>query len=91
MEQNAFIYCNFICVLESPGLPTGFEKLSIMRIHFEQYCQVSGIVFLPGKAGVRRALVAFPSVKIAEALHDTKQRIRGALVDIKALSSESLH
>ena len=80
---------DFFC-LESSGLPTGFEKLSILRSHFEQYCQVSGIVFLPNKGGVRRALVAFPSDRVAKALQGTKQKLGRAMLELKAMSSSTV-
>ena len=79
-----------ILVLESPGLPTGFEKLSMLRSHFEQYCQVSGIVFLSNKDGVRRALVAFPSDGVARALQGTKQKIGRAIMELKPVSCSTV-
>ena len=62
----------------------------ILRSHFEQYCQVTGIVFLPSKDGLRRALVAFPSDGVAKALHGAKQRIGRAVVDIKEVVSTTV-
>ena len=71
-------------------MPTGFEKLSIMRSHFEQYCQVTGIVFLPSKAGNRRALVAFPSDGVARALQGNKHKVGRALVELKVMASTTV-
>ena len=51
---------------------------------------MTGIVFLPSKAGLRRALVAFPSDGVAKALQGTKQKIGRAVVDIKEMASATV-
>eukprot|EP00092_Neocalanus_flemingeri_P020786 GFUD01022522.1.p1 GENE.GFUD01022522.1~~GFUD01022522.1.p1 ORF type:complete len:167 (-),score=61.77 GFUD01022522.1:57-557(-) len=79
-----------LCIVESTGLPSGWEKMVVLRSHFEQYCQVTGIVFLPSKDGLRRALVAFPSDSVAKALHGAKHKIGRAMVDIKEVASTTV-
>ena len=51
---------------------------------------MTGIVFLPSKDGLRRALVAFPSDGVAKALYGAKQRIGRAVVDIKEVVSTTV-
>ena len=61
-----------------------------LRSHFEQYCQVTGIVFIPSKDGMRRALVAFPSDGVARALYGAKHRVDRATLDIKEVSRSTV-
>ena len=79
-----------IVLIESPLLPCGFDKLSVVRSHFEKFCQINGIVFLPTKSGVRRAFVSFPSDMIAKSLHGAMQKVGKGLVDLKEMKISNL-
>merc|ERR1719427_505175 len=82
-----------LIVVESPLLPSGWDGRVRLRARgqFEQYCEVTGLVFLPSRAATRRLLVAFPSSKVAAALiAKGNLRIGGQSVVVKPATAATV-
>ena len=76
---------------ESPLLPSGWDGRVRLRGQFEQYCEVTGLVFLPSCGATRRLLVAFPSSKVAAALvAKGNLRIGGQSVVVKPATAAAV-
>jgi len=57
-----------LLLLEAAWLPTGWGSKINIRIYFEQFCPVEGVLYLPNRGSLRRVVVAFPCPKVVTAL-----------------------
>merc|ERR1712192_66200 len=57
-----------LLLLEASWLPTGWGSKINIRLYFEQFCPVEGVLYLPNRGSLRRVVVAFPCPKVVTAL-----------------------
>jgi len=59
---------NTLLLLEAAWLPSGWGSKTNIRIYFEQFCPVEGVLYLPNRGNLRRVVIAFPCPKVVTAL-----------------------
>jgi len=57
-----------LLLVEANWLPTGRGSTINIRIYFEQFCPVEGVLYLRNRGSLRRVVVAFPCPKVVTAL-----------------------